>query len=121
MSSVFFVRIHVWLKMAMLLSLPTTGRRGARVTSSDNRFSRSYGGGFDIIDYEMKADTMLQTLQGYQYTNQGQDARGDSTDYLRQQEASRESRLGTIHTYATAKRQHLVDVFICLRAMPRTG
>lgn len=64
MSSVFFVRIHVWLRIAMVvvvapsgaLEEDTTGGYRCRLLALES---------VDITDYEMQAAPMLQTLQGY--------------------------------------------------------
>lgn len=64
MSSVFFVRIHVWLRIAIAVVVApsgaleegTTGGYWCRLLALES---------VDITDYEMQAAPMLQTLQGY--------------------------------------------------------
>ena len=60
MSSVFLVRIHVWLKMAMLDVVTRDGLARGREGRNRMRWNGAPECCVDIKDYETKATIMLQ-------------------------------------------------------------
>lgn len=121
MSSVFFVRIHVWLRIAMVCVVAHLGAFEVGISIATGSTVRP-----EMCRYYRLRDgsgSHACTLQGYQAESTATQMRGVNRSCPSgERNAQRPTSEDCVrHTQTTAKRRRLVVVFICLPPCPRLG